>query len=220
MSGKLICALDLSGPFASFAVMRNDEILFSESILLQNRNNGAFFTAFFAKFNEFKLDVSDIDKWIVGTGPGSFTGLRIASSFVSGVVYGADKTAVGISSAFPIAINIGASSGENIGVIFPCSKDTVYLCTLVLDENGLWIMKKNPEYLTKRELREKKDYHRFALLCASGDENSYKEFINPDIPVVFLNRFPVEKMLHDFGGNYSGIQDLLYLRPPSLTVKL
>ena len=220
MSRNLTCALDLSGPFASFAVEEDRKILFSESIILQNRNNGAFFTVFFSKLSEFKVEISEIDKWIVGTGPGSFTGLRIASSFVAGAVYGTNKSALGISSAFPIALGINSSFGEEVGIIFPCAKETVYLCSLVLDRKGLWVMQKEPAYLSKRDLCKKKTYSQFVLLCAPGDENGFKQSIDSDIPIKFLNRFPVERMMSDFGGNYTNIKDLLYLRPPSLTVKL
>ncbi len=220
MSEKLSCALDLSGPFASFAVAGGGKILLSESFVLQNRNNVAFFKSFFSALSEAKIEVSEIDKWIVGTGPGSFTGLRIASSFVSGIIYDTDKIALGLSSVFPIALGIDSSFGENVGILFPCSKDTLYLCSLALNKNGSWGMQKNPECIAKKDLLSIKTCSKFVSLSALGEENSLMQFIDDGTPISFLNRFPIEKMLCDFDGYYTDIKDLLYLRPPSLTVKI
>lgn len=219
MSEKLSCALDLSGPFASFAVAEENKVLLSESFTLINRNNVAFFKSFFSTLSEAKIEVAKIDKWIVGTGPGSFTGLRIASSFVSGIIYGTDKIALGISSAFPIALEFNSSLGDEIGVLFPCSKDTLYLCSLFLDRNGIWVMPKNPECIAKKDLINIKTYSKFIALSAHGEENDLKQLIDYRTPITFLNRFPIEKMFCDFGNYYTDIKKLLYLRPPSLTVK-
>ena len=42
---------------------------------------------------------ADIDMWTVGTGPGSFTALRVAAAFVLGASRGRDQTVRGIPSA-------------------------------------------------------------------------------------------------------------------------
>lgn len=220
MSEKLSCALDLSGPFASFAVAEGDKVLLSESFVLQNRNNAAFFKSFFSMLSEAGIEISEIDKWIVGTGPGSFTGLRIASSFVSGIIYDTDKTALGLSSVFPIALGINSFFGEKVGILFPCSKDTLYLCSLALNKNGSWIMQKNPECIAKKDLLNIKTYSKFVSLSAPGEENNLKQFIENETPISFLNRFPIEKMFYNFDTYYTDIKDLLYLRPPSLTIKV
>ena len=137
----LTCAIDLSGPFASFAVADKEKnVLLAESFVLQNRNNTLFFKAFFSSLADSKIEIAKIDKWIVGTGPGSFTGLRIASAFVSGIIYGTDKIALGIPSAFPISLDVQSTVGEEIGVLFPCSKETLYLCGMVFEDEG-WAMK-------------------------------------------------------------------------------
>lgn len=221
MTERLSCALDLSGPFASFAVAEGDKVLLADSFVLQNRNNVAFFKCFFSALSEAKIEASEIGKWIVGIGPGSFTGLRIASSFISGIIYGTDKKAVGISSAFPIAMDIKSSSaGENIGVLFPCSKDTLYLCSMVLEKDNSWAIQKSPECISKRELINTRSYSSFVALSVPGEEHNLKQTINCDIPITFLNKFPIEKMFCNFDGHYTNINDLLYIRPPSLTIKI
>jgi len=220
MPENLICALDLSAPFASFALKKGKDLILTESFVLQNRNNAAFFSSFFLKCSEYGIDISMIEKWIIGTGPGSFTGLRIASAYVMGITYGSSfKKAVGISSVFPVAVESVIENGERLGIIFPSSKETVYFCAVFSDEKGLMFMEKPPECMVKSELRKINCYNRFAVLCVDNENEGMRESLPKNSSVVFLNRFPVEKMFCDFQNNYSGIEELIYLRPPSMTIK-
>ncbi|HBM17512.1 MAG TPA: hypothetical protein DD381_14380 [Lentisphaeria bacterium] len=220
MPENLICALDLSGSFASFALTKGKDLVLAESFILQNRNNAVFFSSFFSKCSEYEIDISMIEKWIIGTGPGSFTGLRIASAYVMGITYGSFKKAVGISSAFPVAIESAIEKREKLGIIFPSSKEAVYFCTIFSDENGSLSMENTPVCLAKSELKYVESYKRFAVLCVANENEAIRASLPKNSSVIFLNRFPIEKMFCDFKGNYTCIEDLIYLKPPSVTIKV
>ena len=57
------------------------------------------------------LSVKDIDYFAAGTGPGSFTGIRIGLSTIKGLALAGRKPVAGISSLDIMALNAGAVDG-------------------------------------------------------------------------------------------------------------
>jgi len=213
MKNTTICAIDLSGPFASFAVSCFGKLLCAKSFLLQNKNNSAFFSSFFETLKDNNISSDLIDTWIVGTGPGSFTGLRIASSFVLGAAYQSEKKLLGIPSAFPLASALNLKTEETAAILFPCSKDIVFLYG-IKNENGCGLKKlEDVNPITVKEINKLNNYDRLACI-----ENQFMEgflsLISKKIKI--FKPFPIENMFDDFKDNYTDIKELLYVRPPSV----
>jgi tRNA threonylcarbamoyladenosine biosynthesis protein TsaB len=72
------------------------------------------------------LSISDITAVAVGTGPGSFTGLRIAMATAKGLVHGAGLSLIGISSLDAVAAPV--YSERLICVVMDARKKEVYCC--------------------------------------------------------------------------------------------
>jgi tRNA threonylcarbamoyladenosine biosynthesis protein TsaB len=70
--------------------------------------------------------MSDISAVAVGTGPGSFTGLRIAMATAKGLVHGAGLPLIGISSLDAVAAPV--YSERLICVVMDARKKEVYCC--------------------------------------------------------------------------------------------
>lgn len=215
MRNPTMCAIDLSGPFASFAVSCLGRLLCAKSFFLQNRNNSVFFSAFFETLKNNDISSESIDKWIVGTGPGSFTGLRIASSFVLGVTYQSEKTMTGIPSAFPLASAMNLKTEETAGILFPCSRDMFFLYGI--KNINVYGLKKQEDVkiITIKEIGKLDNYSRLACI-----ENQFMEGWLSIIskPVEIFRSFPIENMFDDFKDNYTDIRELLYVRPPSVVM--
>ena len=94
-------ALDFSWNEASLAITdRDDKVLVSEKVLLSGHDASALPERFDAAAKKLNLNLSSIGEWTVGTGPGGFTGLRVASALVIGLTYGLPNVRVrGMSSA-------------------------------------------------------------------------------------------------------------------------
>lgn len=72
------------------------------------------------------LTMSDIDAIAVGTGPGSFTGLRIGMATAKGLAHGAGLPLIGVSSVDALAVSV--HSERLICVIMDARKNEVYCC--------------------------------------------------------------------------------------------
>ena len=94
-------ALDFSWNEASFAIVEdNEKILVSEKLQLSGHDASALPVHLKNAIARHGLDPAAILHWTVGTGPGGFTGLRVASALVIGLTYGIPHVKVrGMSSA-------------------------------------------------------------------------------------------------------------------------
>ena len=74
------------------------------------------------------LALSDIDALAFGRGPGSFTGLRIASGFVQGLAFGQDMPVVPVSNLQSLALHVFLSddAAQNCLVLVDARMDEVY----------------------------------------------------------------------------------------------
>ena len=85
----LFGALDLSGNLAAFALMDDaGQLLIDESRPMRGREAASLASFLTGLLAEKELTVRDVTHWSVGSGPGSFTGMRLASALVKGWVFG------------------------------------------------------------------------------------------------------------------------------------
>ena len=105
MEDKIICgALDFSWGEAAFAMMQGDELLVRENHLFSG-HDASRLPEWIAEAAAKAGGVEQIREWTVGAGPGSFSGLRIASSYVMGLAYGKEGVRVrGVSTAAAMAL--------------------------------------------------------------------------------------------------------------------
>ena len=96
----LNAALDFSCSELSFAVVQPDgRTLASFQVDLPGRDSSSLPVLVGEALAKAGLTYDDIAMWTVGTGPGSFTALRVAAAFVLGAAHGKKQTVRGIPSA-------------------------------------------------------------------------------------------------------------------------
>ena len=105
MEEKIICgALDFSWGEAAFAMMQGDKLLIRENHLFSG-HDASRLPEWIAEAAAKAGGVDQIREWSIGAGPGSFSGLRIASAYVMGLAYGKENVKVrGVSTAAAMAL--------------------------------------------------------------------------------------------------------------------
>ena len=121
--------LDFSGPMAVFAAAKDGLKVFEVSKIMQRRDAASFAEFLQSNLKSNGLDFADITHWTVGSGPGSFTGMRIAASFVQGLTYGKDVRTRTVPSAEAVASGAGADV-KNSCVIFDGRNKEIILLDL------------------------------------------------------------------------------------------
>lgn len=86
---------------------------------------------------EADVELSSLDAIVLGNGPGSFIGMRIAASVSQGLAYGAGLKIIPVSSLAAVAAEVFAtSSADEVAVAQDAHMSEVYLGLYARGENG------------------------------------------------------------------------------------
>jgi tRNA threonylcarbamoyladenosine biosynthesis protein TsaB len=124
--------------------------------------------------------LSDLDGIVLGNGPGSFIGMRIAASVAQGLAYGADLKIAPVSSMAAVAAEAGSSAPANVAVAQDAHMQEVYLGLYAVENGQVSVLA--PERLQRCdlivELGERDDYiaagygwQRFPALLEANSTN-------------------------------------------------
>lgn len=203
---KIHGALDFSGPMAFFAVNADGRNIFECSKLMQRRDAAAFAHFLQTNLNENNLDFSDITHWTVGSGPGSFTGMRIAASFIQGLTYGKNISTRTVPSAEAIAA--GANTDKNnTCVLFDGRNREIILLDLKSRKEAILNKEQSKEYFAE---------NKFDCFAAMQYDKNAIELIIPQ--EIFSGIQWAEKLdMNAFfqSGNIfdNNLTNLIYIRP-------
>ncbi len=116
---KYFGAADLSGKAAVLAVADGrGEVILDLNRPMRGRESAQLAAWIMAELEKAGIDIKDISRWTVGSGPGSFTGMRLAASLAAGWSSFLPVKTRNVPTALAIAACSGAVPGERIAVLF------------------------------------------------------------------------------------------------------
>lgn len=123
-------AFDTSGPTGSVAIAHGGEVLARTSLERQGRHAAELIPAIERVLEDAGVDRDEISGVIVGEGPGSFTGVRVAGATAKGLVAALGVPLWAISSLAAAAMTVhddsDAEGGRPVYVLFDARGDRVY----------------------------------------------------------------------------------------------
>jgi tRNA threonylcarbamoyladenosine biosynthesis protein TsaB len=99
-----VVGLETSGPVASVAVSLGREVLARRFLGEQGRHAATLLPALDEVLAEAGLEPADLRGVVVGTGPGSFTGVRVAAAAAKGIAHALDIPLYPVSSLTAAAL--------------------------------------------------------------------------------------------------------------------
>jgi tRNA threonylcarbamoyladenosine biosynthesis protein TsaB len=124
---RTILSIEISTPHGQVAVVRGDDVLYSAEFASQRSHNAQLF----APLREALAAAGDaLDLIVVGTGPGSYTGVRIAIAAAQGISLSRHSPVVGLPS---ILVPESANGTSNFCVVGDARRDSYYTARI---QNG------------------------------------------------------------------------------------
>jgi len=143
-----LLSIDSSTRKYSIALSENDKVLSYKNFSLNRLLSTSIMPSITQILNKAKISFKQLDGYVVGLGPGSFTSLRVGLASIKGLIFACPKPVVGISSLDVIAMNV-KEDNQSICVIVDARRSLVYSC-LYAKQNGS-LVKKGKRVLTDIE---------------------------------------------------------------------
>jgi tRNA threonylcarbamoyl adenosine modification protein YeaZ len=112
-----ILGIDTSSKFLSIALSEDEVIIREESYLLERKHASQLVPKVKELLKKTKTSIDKVDAFIIGLGPGSFTGLRIGVSTIKGFGIASGKPCIGVASIDAIACNVQERDKDIIPII-------------------------------------------------------------------------------------------------------
>ncbi len=123
--GRLV-ALDTTSLLGTVAFFDRGALLFEREQLVRNAHGESILPLIDAAMRELGWEPRDVERWAVGVGPGSFTGVRIGLALVKGIAIATGATAVPVTSLDAVAFGAD-DQGDPVASALEAGKGEVYL---------------------------------------------------------------------------------------------
>lgn len=192
-----LLAVDTSSPVVSFAIMKGGRIVKEFS---RYKKQGASWLVVYLKrwLEELSLSLTEIDAFIVGAGPGSFTGVRIGFSVIKAFGLALNKPVISISSFLSCAYQVKDKCNK-IAVVNEAGRGLVYGATFKVRRGEVVKGRKEKLYRLEEFIKVAEGYT-FLTYSSSLQEKIRETFLIEQVSKRKI--FPHAKYLLFFGKDY------------------
>ncbi len=180
----IVLACETSTLLGSVAVLKDQAVLAYKESLRQGSHSDVLNVFVETVLNEAGLQLSDVDLFASGIGPGSFTGIRISLNTIKTFSYCYNKPCIGVDSLLNLATqcSLQTLSDHPIVAMINAYKNMVYIATYKMDD-GRVIVLKPPQVVRVQNLANYLDTDCYVV----GDGYAaYKNFLISHVPKQLL----------------------------------
>jgi tRNA threonylcarbamoyladenosine biosynthesis protein TsaB len=176
----LILGYDTATPWGTMALIEEETIIFEISLKIGKGSSEYLFALLQNLLKKAHRKIADIDLIAVGTGPGSYTGIRIGLAGAKGLAAGSQIPVYGLSTLRIIAENAHYNS-QWIASLIDARHGFVY-AALYQNNNGQLTTAEAPLFISAQELAVRLLDLPAVMLCGDGSKiysaiwNQYSNF--------------------------------------------
>jgi tRNA threonylcarbamoyladenosine biosynthesis protein TsaB len=119
-----LAAIDTSTALGSVALFDGDALVGEDERRVSNAHGETLMVMVTALFDRVGWRPGDVERWAVGVGPGSFTGVRIAVATAKGIALATGAALLGVTSLDAVAFGL---SGETVASVVGAGKGELFV---------------------------------------------------------------------------------------------
>ena len=184
-----ILGIDTSSPTGSVALVDNDDVI-SESLLNSSKNySDKLLIEVDAILNSSKTKLNQINGFVITTGPGSFTGLRVGMSLLKGLILATQKPFASVNTldAYAETVQPGPYA---ICPVLDARKKEVYTA-LYNSKNDLYVRETPDQAITPKELC---DQIKKPTAFVGNGLVAYRELLSSRLRKKYMHNAPLKKL--------------------------
>ncbi len=179
-----LLALDTSSVSCSVAV-KNDAAIFERYEEQPREHTRLLVPMIRAALDESGLVLSELDAIVLGNGPGSFIGMRIAASVAQGLAYGSGLKIVPVSSLAAVAAEVFADGdAAEVVVTQDAHMSEVYLGIFARGPDGLPVASMSERLQAQGRIIELNDDARGPRIAAGAGWQRYPDLLDQNIDYI------------------------------------
>lgn len=168
-------ALDTSSVACSVA-LKSDDVLIERHEMKPREHTRLLMPMIRAVLNEANIELRSLDAIVLGNGPGSFIGMRIAASVAQGIAHGSGLKIIPVSSLAAIAAEVFATTNADIAAVTQdAHMEQTYLGLYEHDETGMPIRICAERLQNASIIKELSTYPRHSIATAGLGWQRYPE---------------------------------------------
>lgn len=198
----------------AFALFENDRLLFIENCQMHGRDAAILPDFIAGKLAERDLKINDILNWTIGSGPGSFTFLRLVAALAAGWKFAnAAMQFRCVPGALALAGSSGIADGENCGVLYDGrNKEILYFGAI--KQNGGFAASGITAVLNCEQAAEFFAGRRNErLVCFESEKSAIEAILPENTAVTPVSPDPAALALNTSVPYNNDLNDLVYIRP-------
>ncbi|MGO9838990.1 MAG: tRNA (adenosine(37)-N6)-threonylcarbamoyltransferase complex dimerization subunit type 1 TsaB [Polyangiaceae bacterium] len=123
---RRLAAIDTSTALGSVALFEDGCLVAEDAVRVSNTHGELLLPMVSALFARMGWDPRDVERWGVGVGPGSFTGVRVSVATAKGIAIATGADLVGVTSLDAVAHGLG-SGLDLVVALIPAGKGEAFV---------------------------------------------------------------------------------------------
>ncbi|HEX7714145.1 MAG TPA: tRNA (adenosine(37)-N6)-threonylcarbamoyltransferase complex dimerization subunit type 1 TsaB [Bacillota bacterium] len=164
----LILGLDTATPWGTLALWEDGEVV-AEAGLKTGKGGGEYLLDLLGTMiQKSGREFRKIDLIAVGTGPGSFTGIRVGLAAVKGIAAGIERPVFGLSTLRVIAENARYIPVTYIATVLDARRERVYAALYRKSDGEILECLKMPQVMAATEFARQLAAYSGTVICGDG----------------------------------------------------
>ena len=133
----LTLAFDTSGPVGSIALRRDGRLLEEHTLDTQQQHSSLLLPTMERLLRAHGIGVRDMELWVVGLGPGSYTGIRVGIAAAKGFALACGRPLVGAGSVEALAFEHSVNTRDAVATVVDARRGEVYFSLTIAGKTAV-----------------------------------------------------------------------------------